>query len=136
MNTISETEIKNTIADVLSRRVYLPNAAPEAIEIKTVQPGQLYHFHLRLDKNFGVLPLPETVKKTYEQTGKKGAGARYLMLGVLQVVGGKVRATARIVETESSAIQRAGMGDGEMSADGLAKAFEQALIKLGINYVA
>ena len=136
MYNVTTEEVNKAIAEVLSKRIYLPNVAPEAIGVETVAPGQFIRFHLRMSKDYKVLPSPEQVKRTYNQSGKKGEGAKYLMLGALQIAGDKLRATARIVEVETSVVKMASKGDGDLGYEGLCKAFENAFRNLLISYVA
>lgn len=123
------------MADVMAKRAYLPNASPDSVMIETKYPGQFYRIAVRMNSTYKVLPTPENIIKTYEQTGKKGEGAKLLMLGAVQVVGDRLRVTTRIVQTETSVVQRASMGDGEASYDGLYKAIEKALMSLNVAYV-
>lgn len=136
MPQIIAEEVNKAVAEVLSRRLYLPNVSPEAIGVETTIVGQYLKFHLRMNKNYQVLPSVESVKQTYGQTGKQGEGAKYLLLGALQIIGDKIRVTARVVEVETGAVRRAAKGDGDASYEGLCKAFEDALKNLLICYVA
>jgi hypothetical protein len=132
---MTSVEIQNAMAEVLSKRIYLPNVSADKITIKTELPNQVYRIVIRLGKNYKVLPMPEQVIEEYNRTGQKGEGAPWLMFGMVQVVGNKVRVTTRIVKTETSEIVKTGLGDGENSPEGLLNAFETALLKLNIGYV-
>jgi hypothetical protein len=132
---MTEAEIQYTMAEVLSKRLFLPNVSPDKITVKTEAPNQAYRLTIRLGKDYKVLPTPEKVIDEYNRTGKQGEGAPWLMFGMVQVAGNKVRVTARIVKTETGDVVRASLGDGENSAEGLLKAFETALLKLNIGYV-
>jgi hypothetical protein len=136
MNQITNEDVNKAIAEVLSRRVYMQNVSPEAISIETVVAGQYLKFHLRMSKDYKVLPPVDAVKSTYEQTGKQGEGAKYLMLGAVQIVGGKLRVTARIVAVETGVIKQAAKGDGDASYEGLCNAFNEAMRNFLIVYVA
>ena len=136
MSEITAENVNKAIAEVLSRRLYLPNVSPDAIGVETAIAGQYLKFHLRMNRNYQVLPSIDRVKKIYEQSGKKGEGSKYLMLGALQIVGDKIRATARIVEVETGLVKQAAKGDSDASYDGLCNAFEEAMKNLLIAYVA
>lgn len=133
---INAENVNKAIVEVLSRRLYLPNVSPESIGVETKIAGQYLKFHLRMNKNYKVLPSIERVRKTYGQTGKQGEGAKYLLLGALQITGDKIRVTARIVEVETGILQRAAKGDDGTSSEGLCRAFEAAMKSLLICYVA
>ena len=135
MYNVTAEEANKAIAEVLSKRIFLPDVAPDSIGVETVVMGQFLRFHLRMNKNYKVLPSPEKVKNTYEQSGKQGEGAKYLMLGALQITGDQLRATARIVAVETALVKQAAKGDGEVSYEGLCKAFETAFRNLLISYV-
>lgn len=119
----------------MSKRAYLPNASPDSIMVETKYPGQFYRIGVRLNPQYKVLPKPENIIKTYEQTGKRGEGAKLLMFGAVQVVGDRLRVTTRIVQTETGIVQRTSLGDGENSYEGLLKAVEISLMSLNIAYV-
>ncbi len=136
MSQITAESVNKAIAEVLSRRLYLPNVSPEAIGVETTIAGQYLKFHLRMNKDYKVLPAIDRVKQTFKQTGKQGEGAKYLLLGVLQIAGDKIRVTARIVEVETAVLKKTGKGDSDANYEGLCKAFEDALKNLLICYVA
>ena len=136
MYQITSSEIQKAMAEVLSKRIYLPNVSPDSIIVQTVQPGQFYRITIRLNADNKVLPTPDQIIKTYDQTGKKGEGAKWLMFGAVQVTGEKLRVSNRIVRTETSEVIKASHGDGETSYEGLLKAFEVCLLNLYIAYVA
>jgi hypothetical protein len=132
---MNSEEIQNTMAEVLSKRIFLPNVSPDKIIVKAEIPNQYYRITIRLGKNYKILPTPQQIIEVYDQTGKKGEGAPWLMFGMVQVVGNKIRVTTRIVKTESSDIVRASLGDGENTSEGLLKVFQTAQLKLNIGYV-
>ena len=136
MNTVSPEEVNKIIVEVLSRRVYLPNVSSESVSVQYPWQGHRFHFQVRLNKHYKVLPPAEVSKKIYEKTGKKAEGVWYLMLGSLTILDNVLRVFVRIVEVETSVIKHAVHADGDLIDEGLRTAFEQALVKLGINYVA
>lgn len=136
MYQVTAEEIKKALAEVLSQRVLLKNASSKSVMVETKFFNQYYRFSIRLNRNFKVLPTPEEVIKIYEKTGQRGDGAKWLMFGGVQIAGGRLRASARIVETETSDVRTAATGDSETSYEGLRSAFESALMKLHIGYIA
>ncbi|HRH40566.1 MAG TPA: hypothetical protein PKY82_02900 [Pyrinomonadaceae bacterium] len=135
MSQITAAEIQNSLAEMMSKKAFLPNASPNSIMIETQSPNQFYRFSVRLNSIYKVLPTPAQVKKTYEQTGQKGEGSMWLMFGAVQVMGDRVRVTIRIVKTETGVVAKASFGDGEATFEGLSKAIEKALLGLSITYV-
>ncbi len=135
MYQVTPEEIQNAMAEVMSKKLALPNVAADSIMIETKQAGQFYRIAVRLNSTYKVLPTPDQVIKTYDQTGQKGEGAKLLMFGAVQIVGNQLRASTRIVRTETGEILKASIGDGETSHEGLVKAFEIALLRLNIAYV-
>lgn len=135
MYQVTPEEIQKAMAEVMSKKLALPNVAADSIMIETKLTGQFYRIAVRLNSTYKVLPTPDQVIKTYNQTGQKGEGAKLLMFGAVQVVGNQLRASTRIVRTETSEILKASVGDAETSYEGLVKAFEIALLRLNIAYV-
>ena len=128
-------EIQNIMAEVLSKRVYLPDVSPDKLIIRETIPNQQFKITVRLSKIYAVLPTPDQIVSEYNKTGKKGVGAPWLMFGMIQIAGDKLRVTTRIVRTETSEIVKASSGDGENSLAGIAQAFQTALLNLNINFV-
>ena len=136
MSQITAGDLNKAIAEVLFQGFYMPSASPEAVGVETVFAGQFLKYHVRMSKNYKVLPPIERVEQIYRQTGKQGESAKYLLLGALEIVGDKIRVSGRIVEVETGAIRITGMGNGDASYEGLCKAFKEALKSLFIGYVA
>lgn len=136
MYQVTAEEVNKAITEVLSQRIFLPGVSPGAVKVEAVVSGQFLRFHLRMNKNYKVLPSIEQAIKIYDQTGQLAEGSKYAMFGAVQVAGDKLRATARIVVVETAVINQASKGDGEVSYEGLCKAFETAFRNLFISYVA
>lgn len=136
MYQITPSEIQKALGEAMSKRASLPGASPDSVMIETKYPGQFYHLAVRMNPAYKVLPTPENVIKTYNQTRQKGEGAKLLMLGAVQIVGNRVRVTVRIVQTETAVVLRASSGDGDASSyEGLYEAAGKALMNLNIAYV-
>lgn len=136
MYQITQCEIQKVMAAAMAKGLGQSNVSADSIIVETQYPNQFYKITVRLNSLFKVLPTPEQVKKKYQQTGIQGEGAKWLMFGAIQVVGNQLRVTTRIVKTETSEINRASLGDGENSYEGLNKAFEKAILGLNIVFVA
>lgn len=133
---MTSQEIQNTMAEVLSKQVYLPDVSPDKIIVNETIPQNQFKITVRLSKTYSILPTPDQIINEYNRTGKKGEGAPWLLFGMIQIVGDKLRITTRIIRTETSVIARSSLGDGDNSAAGLNKAFQIALTNLGINFVS
>lgn len=130
MYQVTAPDIQKALSKTLSKRSFMPKVTSSMITVDTDQPGQFYKFSARLSANFTVLPTPDQVVKTYNDTGKKGQGAKWLLLGAVQVPGEQLRVTVRIVRTETSEVVRASKGDGDTSYEGLCDAFQAACAEL------
>jgi hypothetical protein len=136
MFQITTSEIQNSMAEIMAKRAFLPNAVPSSIMVESQMPNQYFKISVRLNSFYKVLPTPDQVKNIYQQTGQRGEGAKLLMFGSVQVIGDRVRVTTRIVRTETSEVLRASLGDGIATPEGLREAFSKALLGLNIAYVA
>jgi hypothetical protein len=135
MYQVTGEELQKIIAEVVSKRVFWPNVSPDMIIMKPA-PGYGFQFHLRLSKNYEILPPSEVSIRIYEQTGKKAKGVWWVIHGGLMIIDPRIRAHLRIVSIETFEIKRVAMGNADLSRDGIIKAFEEAFLQLGIGMVA
>jgi hypothetical protein len=136
MYQITPSEIQKAMGEAMLKRASLPGASPDSVIIETKYPGQFYHLFVRMNSAYKVLPTPDNVIKTYNQTGQKGEGAKLLMMGAVQIVGNRVRVTVRIVQTETTVVLRSSLGDGDATSyEGLYEAVGKALMSLNVAYV-
>lgn len=135
MSQITAGDLNKAIAEVLSKGFFMTNAAPEAIGIENTFPGQLLKYHARMSSSYKILPSHEKVDQFYRQTNKQSEGAKYLLLGALEIVGDRIRISGRIIDVETAAILRIGIGNSNASYEGLCTAFKEVLKGLHIGYI-
>jgi hypothetical protein len=105
---------------------------PEYLVTRQPYPD-LIGYAIRLTADSGLLPTANRALRDATASGHLQAGAARMLVGSVQVAGGRYRAVARINDVSTAVVLQAGRGDGSGCERGLEQALARAISGLPLQ---